>query len=112
MDFPTFWNTLRANLAVGDEVLNWTPLKGYLGDSFSVTSITDEQVVLNSPDAKTPQHAYRADFELVHRQWSQYCSGAVKRKDIVKSSRVSKYTISIIKYLEPTVLKSIVSGSV
>lgn len=99
MSFSEFWKALQQNLCPGDEVRNWTQFRGYLGDTFEVVSINTDHVIVKAPKAKTAQRARDADFQLVFNKWPQYISGQFPRTQLLKDTRVSKYTISIIRHL-------------
>lgn len=99
MSFAEFWKTLQENLCPGDEVRNWTQFRGYLGDTFEVVAINADHVIVKAPKAKTIQRAREADFQLVFNKWPQYTSGEFPRTQFLKDTRVSKYTISIIRHL-------------
>lgn len=105
MTFSNFWNTLQTKLKVGDSIKNWTARKGYLGDEFRIIQILDDRVKIGSPNAQIIQIARKPDFEFMFSKWEAYCSGEFKRTELVKQTRVSKYTMSIIKHLEilPTI---------
>lgn len=99
MSFGEFWKTLQANLCVGDEIRNWTQFRGYLGDTFEVVEVNTDHVIIKAPNAKTTQRVREADFFLIFNKWPQYISGKHPRTTLTKGTRVSKYTISIIKHL-------------
>ena len=40
------------------------------------------------------------DFEAVYNVWAPYCRGQVGRAEIVRTTRVSKYVISTLRWLE------------
>ncbi|MFZ2452222.1 MAG: HNH endonuclease [Methylovulum miyakonense] len=107
MTFSTFWHTLQAKLKVGEYIKNWTARKGYLGDQFKVIAISPihVRVEIELDNAKSIQSVRKSDFEVMHNNWESYCSGKLRRTELAKLTRVSKYTMSIIKHLDdsPTI---------
>jgi hypothetical protein len=99
-NFSIFWKTLQTKLKVGDSIKNWTARKGYLGDEFTIIQVLDDRVKIGSPNAQIIQIARKPDFEFMFSKWEAYCLGEFKRTELVKQTRVSKYTMSIIKHLE------------
>ena len=100
MSFSEFWVSLQANLKVGENIRNWTAANGYLGDHFKVVAVLPNCVEIESPNAVTIQCARKPDFEVMYNNWESYCSQQLQRNVLVKLTRVSKYTMSIIKHLE------------
>ena len=100
MEFPHVWAAIQSHLSRGAQVKNWTAAKGYLGDSFAIAAVSSSHVEVDSPNAETVQRVSKADFEFMHNNWKAYCAGQVKRSELVKSTRVSKYTISILRHIE------------
>lgn len=100
MTFSNFWHTLQTKLKTGESIRNWTAFGGYLGNQFKVTGISPIRVEIESPNAKTIQYARKSDFEVMYNNWESYCSGKLQRKELTELTRVSKYTMSIIKHLD------------
>lgn len=100
MEFPHVWRAIQSQLSRGLQVKNWTAAKGYLGDSFTIATVSSSHVDVDSPNAETVQRVSKGDFEFMHTNWKAYCAGEIKRTELVKSTRVSKYTISILRHLE------------
>ena len=100
MDFLNTWQRIQSDLSVGTKIKNWTAARGYLGDEFSVVRVEHNHVEINAPNAETIQRVRKSDFEFMCANWVGYCSGKVNRQALVKGTRVSKYTISILKYLD------------
>lgn len=100
MDFQVAWLRIRTGLIPGSKIRNWTAAKGYLGDEFSVVRIESNHIDINSPNAETIQRVGKNDFEFMFAPWEAYCIGKVKRQELVKHTRVSKYTMSILKHLD------------
>lgn len=99
MTFPEFWSKLQSNLISGSLIRNWTMKKAYLGDQFKIISVAATHVEVDSPEAETIQRVSRKDFEIMFDNWNSYCSGELQRKKLVSLTRVSKYTMSILKHL-------------
>ena len=53
MEFSSFWQALQSNLKPGTTVKNWTALKGYLGDEFTIVSVSAKAVEIDHPQGKT-----------------------------------------------------------
>lgn len=100
MSFNDFWNDIQSRLDVGVAVRNWTLRKGYLGDEFRIISVADDYVEVDSPNAKSTLRVRKSDFEVMHENWDGYCAGRIQRHELRNLTRFSKYTMSIIKYLE------------
>lgn len=99
MEFREVWQAIQSGLTTGSQVKNWTAAKGYLGDSFKIISVSSSHIDVDSPKAETVQRVSKADFEFMNNNWVAYCAGKTSRTDLVKSTRVSKYTISILRHL-------------
>lgn len=99
MDFQEIWLSIRSGLAPGSKIRNWTAAKGYLGDEFSVVRIESSHLEVNSPNAETIQRVAKSDFEYMFSNWEDYCAGRLKRRALVEHTRVSKYTMSILKHI-------------
>lgn len=100
MEFQQVWQAIQSNLRIGSQVRNWTVAKGYLGDTFKIVGVSATYVEIDAPNAETIQRVSKIDFEFMHNKWEAYCSGKIRRADLVKSTRVSKYTISILRHLK------------
>lgn len=99
MSFAKIWSELQINLKPGTIIRNWTSAKGYLGDEFKVITVASTHIEVDSPNAETFQRVSKNDFEFMFNNWNQYCAGNLKRQDLVKKTRVSKYTMSMLKHL-------------
>lgn len=100
MSFAEIWNAIQNRLASGDQVRNWTAAKGYLGDSFSVSSVSSEAVAVSSPKAASEQIVPKKEFEKIHAVWAGYCAGSVQRHILRDMTRYSKYIISILRHVD------------
>jgi hypothetical protein len=100
VEFTEFWMVVQGRLQPGQRIRNWTAAKGFLGDDFKVVLIEPSHVEVDSPNAETMQRVSKNDFRIMFDHWSDYCSGRVKRSDLVKLTRVSKYTMSILRHLD------------
>jgi hypothetical protein len=93
------WAAIRAKLFPGEVIPNWTAAHGYIGDTFKVVSITSSAIEISAPNAETIQRVYKKDVEFMLDNWKGYCAGKIKRSDIIKHTRVSKYSMSILKHV-------------
>lgn len=100
MSFIKIWSELQSNLKPGVLIKNWTAASGYRGDEFKIVTVASTHVEVDSPGAETIQRVSKKDFEVMFNSWDQYCSGKVKRKELVIVTRFSKYTMSIFKHLK------------
>lgn len=100
MSFEIFWKTLQEQLTVNTVIKNWTVVKGYLGDDFKIIAISSNTVKIDSPNAKTVQNVSKEDFKVMFDNWEDYCSKRLRRKELTELTRVSKYSMSIIKHFE------------
>lgn len=99
MDFSTVWTSVQDGLEPGMKIPNWTAANGYLGDEFAIVRVESSHVEINAPNADAKQRVARKDFEFMVDNWEKYREGQIQRQTLVKRTRVSKYTISILKYL-------------
>lgn len=99
MDFPEMWLRIRTGLDSGTKVRNWTAAKNYLGDEFLIVRVEANHIDVNSPNAETVQRVAKADFEYMFANWDNYCAGRLTRQALVEHTRVSKYTMSILKHI-------------
>jgi len=97
--FGQFWQTLTSRLNGKTQIRNWTVDKGFLkrGD-FMAGYRGGNYIICDAPDAKATQTVPRLDFELLYKHWQAYLSGHVSRRQLVKESRFTKYTISILHW--------------
>lgn len=100
MKFSEVWQRIGVSIAPGTKVRNWTAAKGYLGDQFVILKVGTDHVEVDPPGAETTHRVRKRDFEYMHSNWADYCAGPVKRKALVKHTRVSKYTMSILKHID------------
>jgi hypothetical protein len=84
----------------GDIIPNWTVAKGYLGDTFRIFSVSSLAIQVDVPGADTLQRVSKKDMEFMFVRWADYCAGNVTRTTLCKHTRVSKYSMSILKYLK------------
>jgi hypothetical protein len=99
MVFSEVWLRVRTGLAPGMRIRNWTAARKFLGDEFSIVRVESGHVEISSPNAETIQRVGKNDFEVMFSNWEDYCSGRLSRQALVQQTRVSKYTISILKHL-------------
>lgn len=100
MTFAETWAAIQTNLASGAEIKNWTAAKGYLGDSFTISRVSSNCIVVSSPGAENEQSVPKRDFEILHAVWLPYCAGSVQRQEVRDKTRFSKYIISILRHVE------------
>ena len=100
MEFAKVWLTVQGQLRPGEKIRNWTAAKGFLGDNFRIVHIDANHIDVDAPNAETIQRVRKSDFEVMHNNWAAYCSGQMSRQALVKLTRVSKYTMSVLKHLD------------
>ena len=100
MPFAATWNAIQRQLRPGATVPNWTAAHGLLGDAFTITAVRPGHVEVDTPGAANIQTVSIGDFETVYNVWIPYCRGQVGRAEIVRTTRASKYAISILRWLE------------
>ncbi|HOH20775.1 MAG TPA: hypothetical protein PKX41_14010 [Anaerolineaceae bacterium] len=98
--FNKIWEKLMVVLTPGLMIPNWTELKGYMGDTMRIMSVSEEAIVVQAPLAKHLQRIPRDDFEKFWQIWEDYQSGRIPRGEITELTRYSKYIISILHWLE------------
>ncbi|MBA4421302.1 MAG: hypothetical protein C0391_09155 [Anaerolinea sp.] len=96
----TYWDTLQKKLKPGINIRNWTILKGYLGDSFQLSHVDQNEIVIQSPKAKSLQRISRDEFEKIAEIWPAYKAGCVQRQQIREMTFHSKYILSILHWLD------------
>ena len=94
------WARVQRELSSQEIVRNWTQAKGYLGDSFKITSITQRSIQVEAPSALNLQNISERDFKEVYALWRGYLKGEVPRKAFMPLTRNSKYVISILHHLK------------
>lgn len=99
MYFTEMWLQIGTDLTPGVKVKNWTAAKGYLGDEFSVVRVESNYIHVNSPNAETILRISKRYFEYMFLNWDDYCAGRLKRQALVAHTRVSKYTMSVLKHI-------------
>lgn len=99
MTFDELWANIQ-QLSPNTTIKNWTVAKNYLGDFFEITKISDHNVTVVTPNAERPQNVSINDFEYMHQNWNAYCSGNITRTELCQHTRVSKYTMSILRHIE------------
>lgn len=99
MTFDELWANIQ-QLSPNTTIKNWTVAKNYLGDTFVIMEITDHIVIVNTPNAQLLQNVAKKDFEYMHQNWNAYCSGNITRTVLCQHTRVSKYTMSILRHIE------------
>jgi hypothetical protein len=100
MLFIKIWCDLQSKLYPGLPIKNWTAAKGYLGDEFTITHVLSTHVAVAVPGIRNILRVAKKDFEIMFDNWVPYCSGKLRRKDIAGMTRVSKYTMSILRHLD------------
>ena len=93
------------NLSVFKKIVLFKTFKkelkiGNLQDTFVITEITHHKVIVNTPNAQAPQNVSMNDFEYMHQHWNAYCNGNITRTALCQHTRVSKYTMSILRHIE------------
>ena len=97
--FDQFWQALTSRLNGKTQIRNWTVDKGFLGrGDFMAGYRGGNFIICDAPDAKATQTVPRLDFEILHKHWQAYLNGLVSRRQLVKESRFTKYTISILHW--------------
>ena len=102
-DFGVFWSELQSSLLEKRTITNWTVDKGEVGEDFEAGPVIGEYVLVRPQSAQTDLKVPKKDFKLIFENWAEYLNGTARRGDLVKKSRFTKYTISIIhQYMSPT----------
>ncbi len=97
VSFEVFWTKLVDALSNEEAITNWTNDKGTFGENFVARSLISNYINVKIPSAINTQKVPKADFELVYDNWRQYLDGDLRRSELMKQSRFTKYTISIIR---------------
>ncbi len=97
--FESFWKDLLKELVTPKKIKNWTAKKGYFGENFTaqVTSNpTTGGIILCTTLKESENNASIEDFHMIYKNWEDYLSGRISRKEFSKKSFVTKYVINII----------------
>lgn len=98
--FDQVWNTLQSHLRPGMVIKNWTAFSGYIGEDSTIVHLSQSDISVDAPGAKTIQHVPRNDFKAVWEVWEGYKKGKVPREELRDITRFSKYIISILHWYE------------
>ncbi len=99
MPFINIWNALQTQLTPGTFIRNWTVQNGFLGDEFTIVSVSQNYIEVDAPGTQNIQKIPKRDFQIVYNLWDDYRSGKVRRYEIRDQTRFSKYIISILHWL-------------
>ena len=97
--FEIFWAKLLEKLENPTRIKNWTVYSGYIGEDFTAQTRSDSVIECIIPGG-SPQYVSKKDFELVYGLWEDYKNFKVKRMELTRISRFTKYVISIIHQFE------------
>jgi len=100
MAFEHVWSALQHELRMGDTIPNWTQAKGLVGQPFVVLEVTPTAITVDPGRGAISQRVPERDFEYLDRSWSGYRSGRIGRGELRNGTRFSKYTISLLHWLE------------
>ena len=98
--FDTVWRYLQTHLDSDTTIKNWTVLKGYMGDTFTVVDISRSHINISTPNAQNEQKVPTEDFMKVWEIWHGYKNRNFTRTEMTPLTRYSKYIISIFKWYE------------
>ena len=93
------FDSLRLNLNIGEKVKNWTVLKGFFGEDFYISDISNDYIIVKPISAIHLQKIYRRDFDYMISIWEDYLKGRIERHEIRENTRNSKYVISILHHI-------------
>jgi hypothetical protein len=62
--------------------------------------VTPTTVTVDPGRNATSQRVSKREFEYMHRSWPGYRSGQIGRAELRNGTRFSKYTISLLHWLE------------
>jgi len=100
MPFADMWAALQTQLAQGATIQNWTAYSGEIGEPFTIEEVSSEKITVRPEGAKLSQSVRRKDLEVVYERWEDYVKGAFPREGFNSLTRVSKYAISILHWLQ------------
>ena len=95
-DFEPFWSELQSCLMEKRTITNWTVDKSEVGEDFEAGPVIGEYVLIYPQSAQNDLKVPKKDFKLIFGNWAAYVAGNIRRGDLAKKSRFTKYTISII----------------
>lgn len=97
--FSEFWEKLAERLAKPTIIRNWTVFSGYIGENFEAMLYNAEIIRCTLQNGKQ-LYVPKEDFRIVYEKWGDYLARNVKRFELTKKSKFTKYTISIIHQFE------------
>ena len=74
MSFPDTWNYIQTHLSSIDSIRNWTKDRGYLGDEFTIVSVSPLAITVDAPSAENIQRVPKPEFEGVYNIYTKYVS--------------------------------------
>lgn len=96
----SLWMIFDKEFASGQKIPNWTCDKGYFGQPIEFLSIDKERIVIKSTTAKNNQVISKLEMSKVIVNWRLYISGNISRSSFRENSRLSRYIINLLHYLE------------
>jgi hypothetical protein len=95
-DFSLLWSGLESWLKEKQTIENWTANKGVIGEDFEAGPVSGNYVLVYPHSALSVQRVPKRDFKFICEKWARYLNGDIKRSELAKKSRFTKYTVSII----------------
>ena len=100
MAFADTWGALQVQLSRGTTIQNWTTFSGDIGKPFSIEEVSAEKFTVRPEGAELTQSVRRRDLGVVYERWDDYVKGGFPREGFNDLTRVSKYAISILHWLQ------------
>ena len=97
--FEGFWKRLLEKLRNPTLIKNWTVYSGYIGEDFFARKHSEFVIECILPTGNT-LYIPKRDFEVIYNLWEDYKRFKVKRAELCRLSRFTKYVISIIHRFE------------
>ena len=96
VDFEAVWNSIRAAVAPGSMVRNWSAAKGYTGGSFRIDNMDRSSVTVSGGAMQAPRRVSKGDFAKIFTIWDEYVAGNFPRSGMLPLSQNSTYILSIL----------------
>lgn len=99
-NFDHVWEKIHQKVQPGSHIPDWTALKGYLGKTIEVISLSENGVRVRALHKKSIVYVPKNDFKIIWNIWSKYLRQEIRRHEIMDMIRTSVYVISILKFVD------------
>lgn len=99
-DFNAVWRRLQMTLAGGETIRNWSPIRAYTGNQFTVVGTEANAILVRSNRTGNERRVTKRDFESVFSHLPDLEAGAIGRHELgqLTQSRNTSYILSLINW--------------